>query len=235
MEEVVPFDLARMVFGDAPWAFLGEIVVRTLIIYGYTLLLLRWIGGRSIAQLSVVEFLLVIALGSAVGDAMFYPEVPLFHAMVVITVVVLIDKVIDLLNRRYNQAKAVIGGSPIAVMSEGRILTDGLINRGIGALELMEKLRLEGVANLGEVRAAYLEASGQVSVFRYDPPRPGLPILPPHEVAVLPELTAGEVPCCINCGAITPADARGDAPCPHCKTLGRTGARLADEGDRSDG
>ena len=43
--------------------------------------MLRWIGSRTIAQLSTVEFLLVIALGSAVGDSMFYAEVPLLHAL----------------------------------------------------------------------------------------------------------------------------------------------------------
>ncbi|MDP3264688.1 MAG: hypothetical protein U1E06_13565 [Tabrizicola sp.] len=52
-------------------------MIRTLIIYAYSLLLIRWIGGRGVAQMSVVEFLLVVALGSAVGDAMFYGDVPL--------------------------------------------------------------------------------------------------------------------------------------------------------------
>lgn len=73
-EPVVAFDLGRMLLGDDPPLFLAEILVRTLIIYGWTLLLLRWVGGRSIAQLSIIEFLLVIALGSAVGDALFYPR-----------------------------------------------------------------------------------------------------------------------------------------------------------------
>ena len=54
-----------MFLGDAPALFYAEILVRTVIIYGYTLLLIRWIGGRSVAQLSMVDTLLVIALGSA--------------------------------------------------------------------------------------------------------------------------------------------------------------------------
>ena len=85
-EPVVPFDLMPMFFGTDPTLFYLEIVFRTCVIYIYALLLIRWVGGRGIAQMSTVEFLLVIALGSAVGDAMFYPEVPIFHAMLVITV-----------------------------------------------------------------------------------------------------------------------------------------------------
>ena len=89
-ETVVPFDLVRMFFGTDPALFYLEIVFRTCLIYLYALLLIRWVGGRGIAQMSTVEFLLVIALGSAVGDAMFYPEVPILHAMLVITAVVVV-------------------------------------------------------------------------------------------------------------------------------------------------
>lgn len=59
-------------------------------------LLLRWLGSRTIGQLSTIEFLLVIALGSAVGDAMFYPDVPLIHALLVVMVVVVANKLLDL-------------------------------------------------------------------------------------------------------------------------------------------
>ena len=83
-QPVTPFDLQRMFLGEQPLLFYAEILVRTLIIYAYTLVMIRWIGGRGVAQLSMVEFVLVIALGSAVGDAMFYPDVPLLAAMLVI-------------------------------------------------------------------------------------------------------------------------------------------------------
>jgi uncharacterized membrane protein YcaP (DUF421 family) len=99
-----------MFFGDEPPLFLLEITFRTIVIYLYTLFLIRWVGSRSIAQLSLVEFLLVIALGSAVGDAMFYPDVPLFHCILVITVVVLLDKAIAFLISRNATLEDVIEG-----------------------------------------------------------------------------------------------------------------------------
>ena len=62
----VPFDLQRMFFGDYPPLFYAEVAFRVVVIYGYTLVLIRWIGGRGVAQLSMVELLLVIALGALV-------------------------------------------------------------------------------------------------------------------------------------------------------------------------
>ncbi len=90
-DPVVPFDLVRMFLGSEPPLFYLEILVRTCVVYLYALVLIRWVGGRGVAQMSTVEFLLVIALGSAVGDAMFYPDVPLLHAMLVISAVVVIN------------------------------------------------------------------------------------------------------------------------------------------------
>ena len=109
-DPVTAFDFGRMLFGDEPPLFLLEIAVRTVVIYVYTLVLIRWIGSRSIAQLSLVEFLLVIALGFAVGDAMFYPDVPLVHCIVVITVVVLLDKALSYLVARNPRLEDVIEG-----------------------------------------------------------------------------------------------------------------------------
>src|SRR5690606_16984267 len=108
-----------MFFGDESPLFLLEIVIRTSIIYVYTLVLLRWLGSRTIGQLSTVEFLLVIALGSAVGDAMFYPDVPLIHARLVITVVVVANKGLDFIGGRSMRAERLIDGNPIEAIRDG--------------------------------------------------------------------------------------------------------------------
>ncbi|WP_103174566.1 hypothetical protein [Paracoccus sp. SY] len=74
-DSVVPFDLLRMFVGDHPPLFYPEVLFRTLLIYSYTLGLIRWIGGRSVAQLSTTAMLHVIALSSAVG---LPPSTPTF-------------------------------------------------------------------------------------------------------------------------------------------------------------
>lgn len=217
---VVPFDLVRMFIGEQGAAFYGEILFRTVFIYVYTLVLLRWIGGRSVAQLSLIEFLLVIALGSAVGDALFYPEVPLLHAMTAITVVVLINKAIDLAIARSRAVTELIEGEPDELMRDGRILQDALGNRHLGVSEIMASLRLKGIRNLGEVQFAYLEPAGDISVFRLHPPRPGLSIVPPIRIArgKAPEhLRAQPALCCENCGAVhAGAKLDNEMVCPDC-------------------
>jgi uncharacterized membrane protein YcaP (DUF421 family) len=180
--EIVAFDWPRMLIGQEPPLFLAEIVLRTVVVYVYTFALVRWVGGRSVAQLSVVEFLLVIALGSAVGDAMFYPDVPLAHALLVITVVVLINKGIDLILARVPNAEKIFDASPVEVVRDGKLIEEGLARAGYGALEVFEQLRSQGIRNTGEVETAILESNGRLSVFRLKKPVDGIALLPLDQV-----------------------------------------------------
>lgn len=228
MDAIDIFDLKRMLIGDEPPLFLLEIVVRTLIVYVYALLLLRWLGSRTIGQLSTVEFLLVIALGSAVGDAMFYPDVPLVHALLVVTVVVLANKALDLLIARFKRAERVLDGTPEEVIRDGVVCKAFLTSTSMGISELFQELRERGIEQLGQVSRAYIEADGVLTVFRVkgEPP-PGLAIVPPREVERPPEAATGTL-ACLRCG--TTAEAAG--PCPHCGhthwTAAQTGLRFGE-------
>lgn len=222
-EPAVAFDLVRMFFGKDPPLFYLEIVVRTAIIYLYALLLLRWIGSRTIAQLSTVEFLLVIALGSAVGDATFYPDVPLLHALLVVTCVVLLDKAIGWLIYHFQFFKVAIDGRPAEVVRGGVIDLPNLSGRDLSVEELHEMLRLAGISNLGDIDFAYVEASGQLSIFRRPEPALGLPIVPvledPQIIAIK---TAAELPkdaasACTRCGVTgSPPPLGTDGACENC-------------------
>jgi uncharacterized membrane protein YcaP (DUF421 family) len=227
METIDALDWQRMLIGDESPLFLLEIVARTIIVYLYALLLLRWLGSRTIGQLSTVEFLLVIALGSAVGDAMFYPDVPLLHALLVVTVVVLANKGLDMLIARFKHAERAIDGVPEEVIRDGVICKSFLTSTTMGASELFQELRERGIEQLGQVACAYAEADGAITVFKLDgKPRPGLPIVPPWEIEKPREAAEG-VLACMRCGAVT--DRAGT--CTHCGhdhfTAAREGTRFA--------
>ncbi len=88
-------ELYRIFLGNESFLFFLEIIFRTTIMYVYMLCAIRYVGKRGMGQLSPFEFLIVILLGSAGGDSMFYPDVPLLHAILTITVVVLLQKLLN--------------------------------------------------------------------------------------------------------------------------------------------
>jgi len=93
MDPVTPFDWHRMFLGNEPPLYFLEIAFRVVLIYVFAVLALRLMGKRGNRNLSPFQTVVVIALGSAAGNTMFYPQVPLLYAMLVIVVVVALHRV----------------------------------------------------------------------------------------------------------------------------------------------
>lgn len=161
-----PFDWQRMFMGDAQLLFLAEIVVRTALLYLFALLMLRVMGKRGMAQLTPFEFAIIVALGSAVGDPMFYPEVPLVHGFVVIATVVLMQRGLSIVASRRPRIDALVSGSPTVAIKRGVIQHDILQKEKFSIPEVLELLRLQGVARLDDVELAVIEDAGRLSILR---------------------------------------------------------------------
>jgi uncharacterized membrane protein YcaP (DUF421 family) len=185
MEEAAThsFDLYRIFIGDQPLTFLVEILFRTAVMYLYVLLVLRLLGKRGMGQLSPFEFTIIIALGSAVGDPMFYPEVPLLHCLAVVTVVVAMTRFVTYLSNRSEAVEDFLEGQPCSIVTDGELDIKAIDGERFSREELFMLLRERNVSQLGQVRQAYLEPSGAISTFRAqdDQCKPGLPIIPPFD------------------------------------------------------
>jgi len=205
--DVVPFDWARLFLGDTPPLFLLEIVFRTTVIFGWLLLLLRLTGKRGLAQLSPLELAIVIALGSAAGDPMFYPEVPLLHAMLVLALVVGLQHLLTKLVIRSEHVETFIEGVPVELVRGGVMSGEALQRANLSREDLFERLRAQGVRQLGEVQRAYFEQDGNLTVFTHphDAP-PGLPVVPPWDLEPPRPVQPGEdiqgPLACLGCGRL---------------------------------
>lgn len=161
------FDLTRMVLGtQTSCILLAEIALRTGIMYLYTLINIRIFKTRNIAQLTLADLIIVIALGSAVGDPMMYINVPLVQAMVSITTIILITKGIAILVEHNNFAEKMIEGEEITLIKNGELLKNNMRTANLSQDELFARLRLHGIQNTGEITYAFLETSGQVSIIK---------------------------------------------------------------------
>jgi uncharacterized membrane protein YcaP (DUF421 family) len=180
MEGAYTFDLPRILLGRLPWLYLVEILLRTTIVYFYALFVVRTIGKRGMGQLAPFDFVIIIALGSAVGDPMFYPDVPLLHALVAITAIVLLTQGVTRVTQRSKRIQDLLSATAARLIRDGVIDLAAMRQEGIARTELFEALRTIGIEQLGEVERAYLEPSGKISAFRQpqESIRPGLPVLP---------------------------------------------------------
>ncbi len=158
------FDLHRIIVGDLPWVFYLEIVVRTSVLFLFTLVMIRTMGKRSLGQLSIFDFVIIIALGSAVGDPMFYEDVPLLYGMVVVAVVVALERVLALMTSRQVRVERMVDSSPTILVRDGVVDYKALRHELMSISELFQALRVNGIEQLDDVALAVLEPSGHISI-----------------------------------------------------------------------
>ncbi|MDR7130705.1 uncharacterized membrane protein YcaP (DUF421 family) [Algoriphagus sp. 4150] len=212
------FDTKRLLIGeDIPYVFLAEVVLRTTIMFFVVLLILRLSGKRGIKQLSVFELAIIISLGSAAGDPMFYEDVALLPAILVFVIVISLYKLITYLAGRFEKIERFVEGKPVKLIESGKIILASIHEESLAYDELFSQLRQQRVSHLGQVKSAYLETSGDLSVFYFpdEDVMPGLPILPDVYAFPCKEFEPGNNYCCTHCGELKLEGERVE-PCEIC-------------------
>ena len=174
------FDFAKMLFGDFTFLIYLEIILRVVIIMVYTILMIRWIGKRVVGGLGSADVLLIVAMGSAVGDAMFYPDIPLSIPLSVITLIAAFQKTYVYFGIKYESVRKITDPKVIKLVENGRLLRENFSEDDIDENEVYMLLRQEGIRFLSEVEHAYYEQSGFLSVYKFEDPILKNSILPEH-------------------------------------------------------
>lgn len=226
MEHNYAFDFHRIFFGDAPYAFLLEILFRTVIMYAYTIFLLRLLGKRGMGQLSTLELAIIISFGSAIGDPMMGVDVPVIHGLLVVTTVALLQIGMEKVINKHKKLESVMEGTPDCLVDRGVINLKNLKSNELSHEDLLRSLRSSQVDHLGQINKAIFETSGVISVLFMPPKhiRPGLSVLPqdliPESWFVEPgnALSPDRYYSCNHCGFTIQATVVGTEQCKNCGT-----------------
>ena len=213
------FDWKQLLLGKEDWGFLIETVFRTSIMFTIILVALRLLGKRGVKQLSVFELVVIIGLGSAAGDPMFYKDVGLLPALIVFTMVVILYSLITYLIGKNKHFETIVEGKPVSLIKQGRFSIENFKKETLGEDEFFAELRMQGVSQLGQVEEAIIESSGNISIFYFtnEEVKYGLPIMPGTIVASHYIIPSMDFYSCSFCGyteKLKPAD---QFTCPVCK------------------
>ena len=168
--EITVFDWERMLLGDPPLPYMLEIGLKILIIFAILLLVLRLLGKHGQQNLSPMQHLLMIALGSAAGDALLYPDVPIAYAAVILLGVTALTLAVELLSERFRPVRDYVESRPRILVKDGEIHWRALNSERTTRRELFAELRIKGARSLSQVDFAILEVTGDISEFLNDRP-----------------------------------------------------------------
>jgi len=213
------FNWKTLLLGNEDWSFLWETVLRTFIMFVIIMIGLRLLGKRGVKQLSVFELVVIIGLGSAAGDPMFYKDVGILASLVVFIMIIALYSLITYLIGQNKSFEKLVEGKPICLIKNGTFEFDNFRKEALGEDEFFAELRLKGVSQLGQIEEAIVESNGEVSVFYYadEDVKYGLPIMPDSLDHPLKTITEPGHYACIFCGYTKIVQVNDPSKCPDCE------------------
>ena len=164
-EDITLFDWERLLSGLPPSFYYLELAFKTLILFGILLLVLRILGKRAHDSLSPMQQMLLIALGSAAGDVMLYPDVPLGYAAAILLGVSTLTVLLEKAGIHFKPVRDYVESRPVVLVRDGDVDWDAMRRERTTRRELFAELRTQGARSLDQVQAAILEVNGKISVF----------------------------------------------------------------------
>src|ERR687892_1976157 len=110
-----PFDFIENSL-TADFDIILSVILRIVVITTFVFLVIRWMYHKGIGQLSMHELLIIIGLGSAIGEPMIYiQELTLtqaFAAIIIVVALVALFKLIDYLTIRSKRFEKFVEEDP---------------------------------------------------------------------------------------------------------------------------
>ncbi len=150
-------------------------LIRTIFLYILVLIVMRLMGKREIGQLQPFELAISIMIADLASIPMSDTGIPISNGIIPILGLLVMHLLISLINMKSIKAREIMCGKPSILIYRGKIDEKALKKERFTINELQERLRGNGVVNLGDVEYAILETSGQVTVIQKPNKRTTIP------------------------------------------------------------
>jgi uncharacterized membrane protein YcaP (DUF421 family) len=144
-----------------------ELILRGTLIYWFIFLLFRFVARRDAGAIAITDVLVVVLIADAAQNGMSADYRSVTDAMILIGTIVVWNVVLDWAAYVSPAWRRALVPATLQLVRDGQLVRNDLRRQLLTEDELMEKLREHGIASLADVKAAYLESSGDVSVVRY--------------------------------------------------------------------
>ncbi len=140
--------------------------VRGTLTYMGLFALLRLLPSREIGSLSTADLLVIVLVADAAQNAMGSTYTSITEGLVLVVTILFWSYVIDWLDFRFPRLH-LASSPPLLLIRNGRILRKNLARERMTAAELMGQLRQQGVESVLQVKRAYVEGDGKISVITF--------------------------------------------------------------------
>ena len=148
------------------WMGLLRIVVVGPLSYLALVLLLRGLGKRSLAKMNAFDWVVTVALGSALATAVLSKDVPLAESALAFTVLLGLQFAVSWLTVRSRTVEKLLKAQPRLLVYNGQMLHDEMKRERVTQSEILQTVRTTGLSDISQARAVVLETDGTIAVIQ---------------------------------------------------------------------
>ncbi|MEJ0084204.1 MAG: YetF domain-containing protein [Pseudomonadota bacterium] len=152
-----------------------ELMLRGTLVYWLLFLIFRFILRRDVGAVGIADILLLVIVADAAQNAMAGGYDTFAEGAILVLTIVGWNWLLDLLSYRFTVVRRFASPGRLTLVRRGIPQRKNLRREFITMEELGEKLREQGIEQMSDVKVAYLEGDGQISVIRNAPAQEGKP------------------------------------------------------------
>jgi len=142
-----------------------QMAIRGVFTFFLTIILLSVAGRRAFGKYAPFDIVFGIIIGSVIsraitGNANYVGAILTSFAMA------LAYRLLSYARVKSKFVNKILKGKPIPLVRNGKIFEDGLIQGDITKEDIFEAMRENGLDNINEIREAYLESNGKISLIK---------------------------------------------------------------------
>jgi uncharacterized membrane protein YcaP (DUF421 family) len=153
----------------------AELMLRGTLVYWLLFLIFRFVLRRDVGAVGIADILLLVIVADAAQNAMAGGYDTVAEGAILVLTIVTWNWLLDFLSYRFAAFRRFAVPSRLTLVERGVPQLRNMRREFITMQELREKLREQGIEKLTDVKAAYLEGDGQISVIRNSSEQPSRP------------------------------------------------------------
>jgi uncharacterized membrane protein YcaP (DUF421 family) len=160
-------------FSEIDWAELfslslpaAELIIRGTAIYWFLFLIFRFVLRRDVGSVGIADILILVIVADASQNAMAGEYKSISDGMLLVSTLIGWNVVLDWLSYVSPTFRQFVEPRPLCLVLDGVMLKRNMRKEFITEEELWSKLRQNEIETLDEVKRAYMEADGGISVIK---------------------------------------------------------------------
>lgn len=145
-----------------------ELFLRGTVTFLALILALRVVGQREAGGLGLTDLLVVVLVADAAGVGLQGDANSITDSFILVGTIFFWSVALDAMSYRWPRFANIVKARPKALIRDGELNRSVMRREFMTRGEVLSQLRLDGITDLEEVKRAYLEPNGLISVVRHE-------------------------------------------------------------------